>query len=196
MESPTSQINLERIREEMRSRIVSAKDNAISPARFRELREQENTIQERFLERGTKDPEDEERLLEIKVEMLKACATANNLPEFRVLLEELSSAVVQPMDKNKINRWLAHENAHANVAENLGKKFLGYRILFVSDSGEIKAIPFFEYDDTENSSEEILRNDRAILMAPLAYGDGVARSDIEDFNRKTLILRRIRRKES
>lgn len=89
---------------------------------------------------------DEEELTEyenIKKLLERGIIKVQTLPELRQLLEDVG------LETKEINEIMAHENAHANKAEELGGNFEGYALLF-------KKHPFLKYLIGKNISTEII----------------------------------------
>jgi hypothetical protein len=82
----------------------------------------------------------------------------------------------------QVDQILNHENAHANVAEQVqSQKFNGYRILFTKDKdGELLVQPFAKLStDYSFSDEQILEDRMKVIEAPLQYGDRLSPDDKE-----------------
>lgn len=122
--------------------------------------------------------------------LVDAGITAKTIPEFRALLEQIG------LKTKQIEKILAHENAHANKAEEIGgeKSFKGYNINFIK-SPILKKL-FIPFHPTSYSQphaiieppEGLSTKERAdfykkVLEAPEKYGEELSPDDIKALNK-------------
>lgn len=110
-----------------------------------------------------------------------ATARANNLVEFRLLLEEanLRSALVQ--------EFVAHENAHANVAEQHfdTTHFMGYGLIFFKRGGRISATQPCILEEKKAGADTLayIGSMIRVLEAPDMYGEVCSKDDEQELRK-------------
>jgi hypothetical protein len=120
----------------------------------------------------------EEFAKRFKQKVEEASIVVEYLKDFEILLRILGQS------EDYIRNLLAHENAHANKAEELGGVFKGYRLVFFREDGKIRFQPFADavpLDTWDNSKKKEVMKE--VLSAPLAYGDKLSEVDIHNINR-------------
>jgi len=135
-------------------KINKAIKNPISEKEFNVL------FEEQFKESGyTK--EDYENFKE----KTKACRIDTNyLHEYKYALQKLGYS------EDAIKSFLAHENAHGNVATSVGADHQGYSLYIFSDNGvlKLKQGALVKYPEHWNEEERILATEK-IATAPETY---------------------------
>lgn len=82
-----------------------------------------------------------------------------------------------------VEKYLAHENAHVNIAEVTEHEVVGYATVFIKDNtGELVAIqPLnFTKPQLEWGPEEMIRKNIETAEAPEKYGDKLSDGDKSD----------------
>ncbi len=141
--------------------LFSAQTNALEDAQMETLLEQKRIL----VAAGV--PSDDHELKRVVAEISKHVVIAQNLAEYRMLLEATG------VSDEKAIEVLSHENAHANVAESLNETFGGYALLVTKGTGGYKYLPFAL---TKVAEGEISR-EKAIARAPEAYGGTLSDAD-------------------
>lgn len=175
MENPDFQ---RRLQENIRTKIETARNNAIARTRLEEL-------QREILILGKRDDiESFRREDEIEREILNSSAIAKDITEFRELLRQIG--VEYSLNGEFVHDTLAHENAHANVAEVTGHEWVGYIALFLKNSeGQVDGIQpaFFLKNNRTWGKAETLMKRLAVTKAPKLYGNSLTDSDEGDIQR-------------
>jgi len=113
----------------------------------------------------------------LKIE--EASVIVEYLEDFKILLRILGQS------EDYVRNLVAHENAHANKAEELEGVFKGYRLVFFrEENGTIGFQPFADaepVDTWDNSKKKEVMKE--ILLAPLVYGDKLSPIDIQNIKR-------------
>lgn len=135
-------------------------------------------------------PEEKAEYETLVNKLLDAGVTAKTLTEFRLLLEQMG------LRPKQVEDILAHENAHANKAEELGgeESFKGYNVNFIKAPLLKKLfIPFHPNSYSQPhvivkspegmSNQERVDFDRKVLGAPETYGENLSPGDIETLNK-------------
>lgn len=96
-----------------------------------------------------------------------------NLSEYKKLLE------VAGLNSTAVNQILSHENAHANVAEQLpSQKFHGYKLRFSREGEEIIMHPSaVTSNNSEFSRDQQIQEEIWVTKAPKYYGEELSESD-------------------
>jgi hypothetical protein len=118
---------------------------------------------------------DPEELKEMEVRVLKAIARADSLTEFKDLL-----SLIPGLPPEHVLDILEHENAHANVAEQMETvDFKGYGMVFFQDNGEpISVTPVVLTDIIEGANKiKFLEESVHVLEAPDTYGHAMSDDD-------------------
>jgi hypothetical protein len=177
----SNNVTIEKIREDIKARLQKASKH---PVDLKELKELERSG---WFEQNN-------------IEELEACAVAHTLPEFQIMVREL--AIMYPgvgklMDE--VN-WVAHENAHMNVAEATGHEILGYGIIFFSEGDPALSQWGIHPCSWTKSNiswgpEEILEKRIKVVNAPAEYGDKLSESDKRGIAKLQARLERLRKKD-
>jgi len=177
------QPSLEQINEAVVEKVRRAINNAISKDRLDEIEEELEFFNAQYIKNEGLSDEDLATVREIEDERDRSIATVGNITEFRMMLDYLEERF-GPKD-DWIKSYLAHENAHANVAEATGHNFIGYSIEFVKldDSGSVYVQPGISLEpQPEWGREELLRKRIAVTLAPEHYGDVLSVGDEADWH--------------
>lgn len=118
--------------------------------------------------------EKEARYNELSKQMSDCEVLVDNVMEYKKVLELIG------LEKEKIDSLLNHENAHANVTEQVkSQSFDGFRVRFYKDKNgnmslwpSIKTTMDFSFPEKQRLEEDILVNE-----APLHYGDTPSQGD-------------------
>lgn len=158
----------------MKKLIDTACENAITEEEFDEYQ----SIYLKKLDDISDDEVDRFDELDLKVEASKVLC--NNLNDFKYALEYFG--VDDPID------LLAHENAHANKAEQLGVDFEGYylKIMKCSDGhyhADIGADIDISGKEFSWSKDRQKEADIDITRAPYEYGNKMSADDIDRLDR-------------
>jgi len=170
---------VEQMRKEMRSRVKQARNNPITRDRLQQLEEQFNKLYKNFIGRGVQDQGDIEEDIKLVTELKEHCAVADNLVEFRMVLEEVFSNISEQYRKKVVEDILSHENAHVNSGEASGHKFDGYAVLFIQSQFSIETTqPFCVIDpDPSWGAREFLERHLYVTIAPATYGNRLSFGD-------------------
>lgn len=125
---------------------------------------------------------------ELLVMLDNAAVKVTTLNEFRWALEMLSNYKgLDYLDKERIDRIIAHENAHSNKAEMLGADHNCYSIPILKDNNVYilrHLSTVISNIDDKNYKEDLIK----ILEAPDEYGEKMSESDIK--MRKDIYLKK------
>lgn len=152
--------------------------NPISEEEFNEISEVFRKVKKSFIKRGyyskTNLAKEESAFTQLKA----VGAMAYNLAEFKALLEELLS-INHNISFGEVDSWLAHENAHMNIAESTGHKVIGYGLIFLKTFSFFEVVqPFCLYkSDISWGPKENLEKDSLVADAPRVYGDKLSEGD-------------------
>lgn len=165
----------ERLRFSIKEKIDTAKANAILESRLEQL----ESDMYKYGSRQDDEAYKQEDLIE--QEILKSSAVANDLTEFREVLRQKRE------EYGQTNEWaenmLAHENAHANVAEQTGHPWVGYTTLFIKDeNNRIVGIQpaYFTKSNRSWSKVETLIKRMAVTDGPRIYDSAPSEYDDAD----------------
>ncbi len=120
------------------------------------------------------DSEKEERYQTLRKEIADCELLVKSVVEYKKVLELL------PLSKEQINSILNHENAHANIGEQVKThKIEGFRIRFIKDrNNNIGFMPSVKISTNISAPEkEVLEETILITEAPLNYGDVLSKDD-------------------
>lgn len=162
MEKPTSQealkIEIEKIVEEVKARAMSLKDAKKATKTFDKWYYSDNRSHDEELEA-------------IQDAIMNSSITVQTLAEYRMVLENMTN----PAEAEEI---LAHENAHANIAQSLGADFIGYSLLICKDGDEFVFRGGAPYRlPKEWSAEKKKAAHIRIYNAPEEYGEELSPTD-------------------
>lgn len=162
-----------------------AEKSPIAESRLGELEQEISRHKKDFVEHGTRSAEDEAREEEILAEILRSSAIAENVVEYKLMLESIARRHNLPDGWS--THMLAHENAHANVAINTGHEFVGYAAIHMKDeSGALSSIQplVFHKPDPTWGPVESLTKGIEVTKAPEMFenemSDGDTASVAED----------------
>lgn len=188
--------SFEKIKVDISKKIEAAISNPLKTSRYIELDDTVKSQQQKFFKLGSKSPEDLELDNQITGEILKSGAIVETLPEYKELLNQVSKKF--NLGEEWENDLIAHENAHANVSEELKYEQVGYGTFFLSnDEGVLESIQPAHVHIEPNSWSpiEVIENGIKTLEAPKEYNNEMSEADISE--RDQLISQReeIRKKE-
>lgn len=175
------QFSLEKTREDIVRKIEQAINNPISENRLGEIENELKLFTDKFIETGNRTEEQLGVEKKLEEEIFKSSAIVGNITEFRIMLDYLSEKFGS--EHRWVENYLAHENAHANVAENTGHEFVGYATVFIKDESNnlvgIQPLNFTK-PQLEWGPEEMLRKGIKTTEAPEKYGDKLSDGDKSD----------------
>lgn len=172
------QPSLEEIREGVIKKIEQASSNPISEDRLGEIENELKLSTDKFIETGKRSEEQLETEKRLEEEIFTASAIVDNLVEFRMMLDYLSEKFGS--EHGWVEKYLAHENAHVNIAEATEHEVVGYATVFIKDNnGELVAIqPLnFTKPQLEWGPEEMVKKNIETAEAPEKYGDKLSDGD-------------------
>ncbi len=183
--------------EDMRARIANtietARSNPISEERLKELEDRLEHLKKAFVERGSREEKETIEEDKIEKEILHSSALADNLVEFKEMLKQISEKYSEPPEW--VTDLLAHENAHANIAEITAHEWVGYATVFIKDeTGQLSGIQPLHFLKPELSWEpkEAIQKSIEVLEAPEKYGNKLSPSDEENITKERELLEKIR----
>ncbi|MDO8482593.1 MAG: hypothetical protein Q7S86_02120 [bacterium] len=196
--------SLEKIRKEIFQRIDVARNNPIARTRLVEIEKQLGRFIDTFLKNGQRDDAQIISENEIDREILQSCAVADNIVEFKEMLRQLAERYESAIGKNNEEaiKWaedmLAHENAHANVAQATGHEWVGYAALFIKDEdGNLSSFQplHFTKPKLEWGPRELITKSIEVIEAPEKYGNKLSEGDVESLAQDKQRLESIRVRE-
>jgi hypothetical protein len=124
--------------------------------------------------------EEEARFDELDAKVTRATVLCDNTNDFKYALEYFG--VNDPIDT------LAHENAHANKAEQLGVEFEGYFLKMIKAPDGHYIVDIGAYCNMDNKEEEwsVMKQKEAsiqIIRAPDEYGNKMSQDDIDKLDK-------------
>lgn len=192
----SQQFSLEKMRHNIAGRIEAASSNPIAETRLAELEDQLEKFTDKLIDIGHRDDEQIASESAIEIEILRSSAVADNIVEFTEMLEQLSAKYgAQHKWKEK---FLAHENAHASVAQAMGHQWVGYATVFIKDEGgNLSSIQplHFTKPKPEWGPKELISKNIEVTKAPEKYGDRLSPSDEQGLVRDMERLERIKLRE-
>lgn len=180
-ENFSDQPSLEEIKEEVIKKIEQASSNPISEDRLEEIENELKLSTDKFIETSKRSKKQLESERKLEEEIFTASAIVNNLVEFRIMLDYLSEKF--GLEHGWVEKYLAHENAHVNIAEVTEHEFVGYATVFIKDNtGELIAIqPLnFTRPQLEWGPEEMIKKNIETAEAPEKYSDKLSDGDESD----------------
>jgi hypothetical protein len=187
-----NKFSLEKTRDEISARIELASQNPIFENRLNELEDQLEKYTDQFVDSGEANAERDSEEKKIEDEILDSCALAHNLVEFKVMLEALSEKYGN--NYPWIEEYLAHENAHSNIASATDQEWIGYATLFIKDEyGNLTGIQPLSISKArpEWGPKEMLIKSIESTNAPKIYGDKLSEGDVQSINKNKERLQRI-----
>ena len=127
------------------------------------------------------DNYDPEELTAMETRVLKATAQTRTISEFKELLR-----LIPGLSEEKVIDILEHENAHANVAQQLDTvEFKGYGAVFFKNDDEIVSVTPTTFIDREAGGDRVqfLLDNMAFLEAPDTYGHHMSDDDVVERDR-------------
>lgn len=194
--TPTTENSFENLKEEISRKIEAAKSNPLKVSRYLELEETIKKQKDKFFELGVKNEEDLLVDKKVKDEILASGAIVKTIPEYRELLEQVSRQY--GLGEDWVVDLLAHENAHANVSQELEYDQIGYGTFFLSDDeGNLESIqPAHVHEEPGSWSPiEVIENGITSLEAPKAYGNEMSEADISERDEFVVEREKIRQRE-
>lgn len=190
-------VSLEALHKLMAERIESASNNPIKSDHLKELEQRLSLIADRYIETGAHNEKDTAEEAVIEAEILRSTAVAHTLAEFKILLDQLSTRYGEQYQWTE--KFLAHENAHANVAEATGHQWVGYGAVFIADTErQLSGIQVLHFTKTqlEWGPKEMLSKSIAVTEAPSVYGDTLSESDVMQIEANTKKLNELQKRQS
>jgi len=178
-QAPDSGFSLEKMRAEISTRIEQARNNPIAEARLVELEAELSKLTDDFIRIGSRDAGQISSEDAVENEILKSSAVADNIVEFKEMLGQLGATYGDAIKggNESAEKWaedlLAHENAHANVAQETGHEWVGYGAVFIKDeAGRISSIQplHFTKPKLEWGPREVIEKNIGVTQAPEKYG--------------------------
>lgn len=121
----------------------------------------------------------------LDAEIKKHIIVVKTLIEYKTLLQKIAPSDV-------LYDTLAHENAHANVAESLGVNLNGYAIVVSKNKDSFVYQPYVDYEvPTSWDLKRQIETNIKIAEAPREYGNRLAPDDaerVEELKRQLKIL--------
>ena len=113
------------------------------------------------------------KITELDEKLQASIVTVNTLGDFRTLLEKTD------LSAEDVLHTLAHENAHANVAESLGADEIEYSIMICKgkDNFKYNAWASFRNPSDWSKDPQKIPNLIRIFNAPAEYGDSLSEDD-------------------
>jgi len=177
------QNSFEQRKQELRDLIALKKQSAIYTDQYDDLFEQVENYKDLIRDGGIENLVDTEKIdYKKKKEKLESISiSVTTIPELRFILEELGKT------EEEIRENLAHENAHANVAESLGANHEKYIVYFLKEGNIYQTKVTFP---DHLSQEEVSYISNKAIRAPEDYGDagGMSEDDkklLEGFEQKS-----------
>lgn len=118
---------------------------------------------------------------EIEKELLASSVVSQNLTEYKEVLQQIARMYHQ--NEEWVTAMLAHENAHANVAENLKFTWVGYVVLFAkNETGDISLVQpaFVRKTDRKWTHIESQMKQIAVIDAPAMYDNYPSDADTKE----------------
>ncbi len=171
----------EKIKEEIALKIERASANPLRTSRYLELEGQIKAQKDTFFATGAKTEEDLVLDEAIKQEIIGSAAVVDTIPEYTEMLTQISRKY--GLSEEWARDLLAHENAHANVSEQLGYDQIGYGTFFLSnDEGVLESIQPAHIHEEPNAWKafEVIENGIKTLEAPQEYGNEMSEADISE----------------
>ena len=190
------QFSLEKIKEDIVRKIEAAIENPISEVRLGEIEEKIKSITEFFIENGFNNNEQKATEKALEEEILKSSTTVDNIAEFEIMLEILSDKFGS--QHGWVENYLAHENAHGNVAEATGHDWVGYSTVFIKDNNnELTGIQPLNFTKSkpEWGPKEMLTKKIQVTEAPEKYGDKLSDGDKSELDWERQKLEKIEEDE-
>jgi hypothetical protein len=172
------QPSLEQINEAIIEKVKHAISNPISADRLDEIGVDLEYFGDKHAKNGGLDEEDLAIVKVLEDERHRSSAVSGNITEFRMMLDYLE--VRFGPENEWVKTFLAHENAHANVAEETGHNFFGYFLTFIKGDDPKRMnveIRVETQAQPEWGPEETIRKGIAVILAPEHYGDTLSESD-------------------
>jgi len=188
---------LEAVSARIEQALDAAEKNPIAESRLGELEQEISKHKKDFVERGTRSAEDEAREEEILAEILRSSALAENIVEYKMMLESIARRHNLP--ESWSTHMLAHENAHATVAIGTGHEFVGYAAIHMKDeSGALSSIQplVFHKPNPVWGPVESLTKGIEVTKAPEAFDNEMSDGDIASVAEDEEHLVRARQLES
>jgi len=180
----------EKMKQEIAQKIEIAMTHPLSEERMESLDNELRTIKSRFVKEKVKDELTKKRENEIEKEILQSSVYVKTIVEFREVLMQLGDRFGHA--HNWIGKFLAHENAHANVSEQTGHDEGGYAVIFIKDdTGSLSHIQplYISRPSASWGPQEMLLKEIEVLRAPEVYGDKLSESDKQDIESSEELLK-------
>jgi hypothetical protein len=174
-----SQNSFELLQKEISQKIEQAKQHPLKVSRYLELESLIKAQQQKLFREGIKTQEDIDLDTKIQEEIIAAAAIVKTIPEYKELLTQVSQQY--NLGEEWINDLLAHENAHANAAEQIGYEQVGYGTFFLADeNGSLVSIQPAHVHIEPNSWTpiEVIENGIRTLEAPDVYQNKMSEDDV------------------
>lgn len=169
---------IEKMRAKVAERLKQARNNPISESRLMELEQKLDLGKDEFIETQHRSPDRVKEENMIEKEILRSSALADNLTEYTEMLQQIRTAY--GLTQEWANDLLAHENAHANVAQETGHEWVGYAAVFIKDSdGNLISIQPLHFTKPNLSwgPEEMIAKNIEVTKAPEVYVNKLSEGD-------------------
>jgi hypothetical protein len=168
MEGDPNQI----IIEALKTRLEEAKQHAVTYDRFKELNE-------RIGELSSDDKGHSAEIALLEAEINKGAVSVETISDFSALLHH-ASRMDEGLSNEQVQSVLAHENAHAIVAQTVGANHEGYTLLVLKDEDRFiyTAWVNFTHPDSWLDEEGKVKDLIKVFAAPKTYGDSLSEADI------------------
>lgn len=176
--------NVEYSIEEYSQMLRDLESRLISYEEMADLYEGYRILEESYLKYGKLIPEQESLLRDMESKRKSQIVVAPNLSEYKKLL------LAGGLDEQQAEDIVAHENAHANVAEQEGWQFEGYgiRVGYDSVGGIIYSPCALLKHYFDEKPDQYLQKVIAITVAPEVYSNELSPSDKAVLGRYRRIL--------
>lgn len=189
--------SVEQLKEKIKQCIEQASKNPMAENRLAEIELQLSQMEETFLQTGTRSSEQLATEDRLEQEIKDSTAIADNLVEFKTMLEQLSEKYGS--EHGWVENYLAHENAHANAGAETGHEWVGYGTVFLKDeTGNLSHIQplHFTKPKLEWGPREMLAKRIEVTAAPEKYGDKLSDADTDLLQRDQQRLRELGERET
>ena len=186
----------EKTKEKVTQSLEQAKRNPIFESRITELESQLNTLKDTFIKQGSRSAEMLAEENAIEAEIMQSSALADNIPEYREMLSQIASSY--GLSQEWADDLLAHENAHANVAEVTEHEWVGYAAIFIKDeNNNLTSIQPVHFTKPQLSwgPKELLEKSIEVTKAPEEYGNRLSEGDDASLTEDTERLKALQAQE-
>lgn len=170
MEKP---ISIEDIEQEISEKLNRVRETAL------DFQEAKKILEDIEILKSTRQDTVSSVIQNLRQKLKASSVIVQTVGEFRILLRKVVGD-----DEESIDRTIAHENAHAHVAQSIGAYFKGYSLLIAKNGDQFMHLPGADYSyPVEWSEEKRMEADKQILRAPDEYGGELSSHDIQQLER-------------